>query len=176
MKLIAAIILFLILLNSFFYSVYCGMGIWQRKIEVKQSIRGNQYDQSLTRIAFKRTMQSEKYAVEDEINFNNYLYDIVLANTQKDSVIIYAWKDEEEQLLLNEMDNYFSEDNTCIYKTNKFNALAKQSIKPFSQPYHLPYTQNTCTLIFTTVSVNNFLVKLENHAKDIISPPPRLFA
>ena len=173
MKLITAIMLFLLLLNSFLYTAYCGMGIWQRKMDVRQSIRGNQYDHSLTRIAYKRTSASAEYASEDEIIYNNYLYDIVQTFTGKDSVIIYALKDEDEQSLVNNLDGCFSQDDRSIGSINRITELVKHSIKPFSQPYHLPYYNSPGIAIRATVPVTDFLCLRQDAVMDIGSPPPR---
>ena len=173
MKLITALMLFLLLLNSFLYTVYCGMGIWQRKTEVRQSIRGNQYDHSLTRIAYKRTNTSEKYASEDEITFNNSLYDIVQASTGKDSIILYGLKDDEEQILANNLDSCFSQDDTTVYSSNRITEPVKHRIKPFSQPYYFTCSSSSGIVTAGTISSMGFLYPEQDTVMDTGSPPPR---
>ncbi len=173
MKLITAFMLFLLLLNSFLYTVYCGMGIWQRKTEVRQSIRGNQYDHSLTRIACKRTKASEALASEDELTYNNSLYDIVQTFTGKDSIILYGLKDDEEQSLVNNLDGCFSQDDTTVYSSNRIAEQVKHSIKPFSQPYYVTYCCSSVIITGSSISSAGFLHTEQNALLDTGSPPPR---
>jgi len=171
---ITAILLFLLLLNSFFYCLYYNICIWQRQASVKASIANSTYGGRLTIIKMPTASSNLTQNEEDEITVGGMLYDVVKRQTLHDTVFLYTLPDDEEQQLVEKINAYVNAgaalhrgDGTALHPV-------LQPIKFLPLVYVHRLVQGNCYVVGSASKQNSIASSgCTLSYPDIPSPPPK---
>ena len=171
---ITAILLFLLLLNSFFYCLYHNICILQRQAAVKASIASSTYNGNLTIIKIPLAAVDSAQMDDDEITIGNMLYDVVKRQTLHDTAYIYALPDDEEQQLVAKINTYLNAGPAMSRCGNTAVHTEVQPIKFLPQVYLNRLPQVNFNININTVELKNAACICCSAAyPEIPSPPPK---
>ncbi len=170
---ISAILLFLLLLNSFFYCLYCNLCIWHREEEVKASISNKSYDQSITLIKIPSAKIKKEFLTEDDIWYKKNLYDVVKRQVIHDTVYIYMLPDKEEQNIVEKMNAYISDDISPASPGGCAINVIKNIVKVIPQPYICHSLPSYFFLNSNNTGNNEMQYSTYFITAEIITPPPK---
>ena len=176
LRLITAFLLLVLLLNSFFYCLYCNICIWQREASVEASIRNNTYGGSVTILKIPVATITAGLLNDDEITVNKRLYDVVKRQMIHDTVYLYTLPDDEEQSLVDKIDTYVSAGETVGKQRNCAVRTVMHAVKFLPQVYinraayaALLKKSNLCPLQYHLAYYYSYTYP------DIPTPPPKTY-
>ena len=157
--------------QGLFYYISQDMSILQSKIKAS-SLRTNQ--NLPDKLILKKSADKVTSTNEDEISIDGRLYDITKIMLIKDSVYFYGFEDKGELEVINDLAEYFGNNNSSLspiswkFAVHKMNAIGIDNL----------YTETPCRLlnpIIISSSLNNFIiVNYSQELLTIISPPPQV--
>jgi len=173
LKVIATVLLALLMLNSFFYCLYCNICIWQREAEVKEMVADQNFGGAVTIVKIPSASTGSELETKDELWYNKSLYDVIKRQVVKDTLYVYMVADEEEENFVNRIDAFITAGDECCYNSACTVHTEKTTVKIISQHY-------TCTSLpgsfFRHANTKHFGLMQPYIclvAGEIITPPPR---
>jgi len=136
MKIIAAILFFLIVTSSLFYYGYFDAVLLHSKEKARQNITAAEDRQTLKR--FKISVKEKDKYNDDEAWINGELYDIAERKTEGDSISLYLYHDADEESILSEIGDFFKpDDNTFIASSPDIPVF--KSVRIIPNPQYILY-------------------------------------
>ena len=169
---ITSFLLLLILFNALLYYAYLNFEVITAKADAIDAISrmDNNQQAGLTKIPLINLDKDE----DNEVWFQNKLYDVVKRETINDTVYVYVIRDAKEQEVLNDIHDYFKTD-PCISATgvNKVSRL-KNIYRIIDQTFI--NVQQDILLHSTNNKIHPVIQKFYHSSidKEVLTPPPRI--
>jgi hypothetical protein len=175
MKLTAAILLFLIIFSSLFYSGYFNALVFQAKEEAREAIAEKNGTDSFKII--KIPLKINKQSNEDEIWLDHQLYDAIKKEIIRDTVYEYLYHDKNEESVLSEIGSFFKDDDDNYFPPSSDVPVFKGIHNIANQPY--AFCASVTVLKDRSTLPEIFPEKkyhIQNKTCEVLTPPPRLFS
>ena len=169
---ITSLLLLLIIFNTLLYYAYLNFEVIRAKVDAVDAISQLDYDQQagLTKIPLINLDKDE----DNEVWFQNKLYDVVKRETSNDTVYVYVIRDEKEQEVLNDILDHFKTDPS-ISSTgiNKISRL-KNIYRIIDQT--CIHARQDILLHLTNNKAREIIQKFYHSSidKEVLTPPPRI--
>ena len=166
------ILLLAIFSNSFFYYAYFSFSIIKAKIEAACDIASQYGSAKLIRVKVKDLQKDES----GEAWHENKLYDVAKRELVNGTEYVYLMRDEDEQDILNDNNNYFKNDSGFFWGDGFSPSSQKKSscITDYNYVIGTPKKLLSYGCLATFPSANNkyFFYSI---SADVPTPPPKFF-
>jgi len=163
----------LLLLNSFFYCLYCNICIWQREAEVKEQVAGQHFGSPVTLVKIPLSRVNDDFANKDEIWYHKELYDVIKRQQFHDTLYVYLLPDEEEENFVSKIDAAIRTGDEHMYNSGCTIHTERITIKIILQQYLCNPGPSYFDKIKAANSFDIIRQDTRSVIANIITPPPK---
>src|ERR1039458_7916841 len=115
-KILTLFLLAIFAFNVIGYFLFFGISEIRVKKEIAETISAGNLFSKTEIIAFPINAFNDQE--QDEIWYNNKLYDILKKETKNDSIFFYVLNDQKEERLISKLGTHLEQDGTIIFHAN----------------------------------------------------------